>query len=85
MPHSTLTSVAFDPIEGDLYRLGGTDAVGQRELWKLEWSNGQPVGQYQYLMDFTDQGIHAGLAVIPEPCSLLLIGVGGLLLRIRKV
>lgn len=84
LPHSTLTSVAFDPIDGDLYRLGGTDAVGQRELWKLQWSNGSPVGEYQYIMDFANSGSHAGLAVVPEPSSLLLIGAGCLFIRRKR-
>ena len=84
LPHSTVTSVAFDPIDGDLFRLGGRDAVGQRELWKLEWSNGQPVGQDQYIMDFTNSGSHAGLAVIPEPTSITLFTLSALTLLSRR-
>ena len=84
MPHPTVTSVAFDPIQGDLYRLGGTDAVGQRELWRQGWSNGQPVGQPEYLMDFAPSGSHAGLAVIPEPSTAVLLGAGCVLALRRR-
>ena len=85
MPSQTLTGVAFDPVDGDLYRLGGTDATGMRELWRVGWCSGHPVGEFELVTVFAETGTHAGLAVVPEPSTVILFTTASLFVLWRRL
>ena len=74
IPKDYVISLAFD-VNGDLYGTdNGTDMLGIIDIETGEWTD---VGA----LDNAMQGIAFG--PVPEPCTLLLLGLGGLLIRKR--
>ncbi len=58
-------------------------APAGRELWRLSWSGGLPVGVPEYVKDI-GAGEYVGLAAIPEPSTALFLGFAGIVILRRR-
>jgi hypothetical protein len=84
MPVAEVPIFTFSSDDNAFYgKLTGALNNG-RGLFRLPWANGQPAGALEYVKDIGN-GQYVGLAAIPEPTTLALLAVGGLLVARRRL
>jgi hypothetical protein len=77
-------SMTFSHADNAFYLLGdGTGSGGVDELWRLPWEKGQPAGDMEYVKDIYAAPCF-GLAAIPEPSTVMLLGAAGLVVLRRR-
>jgi hypothetical protein len=77
---SNIGAMTFSEMESAFFF---PEHVNMQGLWRLDWENGQPVGS-PYFVKNIGSGEYIGIATVPEPTTLLLLSLGGMMLRMKR-
>lgn len=84
LPAIHVGPMTFSSEDSAFYFVSAEVSVGGRQLWRLSWANGMPVGVGHYVKDISASGEYVGLAAVPEPSTGLLLSAAGVVALYRR-